>query len=266
VLFCLPDRPRHAKWLTAEERDALESDLEADRASRPASHHISVLASLRHPKVILLAGVLFTISASNYALETFLPSILKKWYGLSTDSVTTLLLLPPVCALLGQLVVAWSSDRTGERRIHAAVCTFLAGFGFVTAPMTHGMLPLTLACFMLYATGNKASQVPFWALPSLMLTGSAAAASTGLINSIGNLGGFIGPTILGKLEAHVGSFIPGLYALGVLLILASISLVLLKLTHVPHDPRGFAVVLPGGHENGLTTSSPATTLPGKSSE
>jgi ACS family tartrate transporter-like MFS transporter len=230
VLLLLPDRPRHARWLTAEERDALETQLEHERANRPAAHRISVAQALAYPKVFLLAGVLFAVAAGNYALETFLPTLFQKWYGLNLNQVTWLLLLPPVLALVGQLVVGWSSDRTQERRLHTFVCVLLAGISLALVPFTRGHLPLTVLCFMAFAAGNKASQVPFWALPSLMLTGSAAAASTGLINSLGNLGGFLGPSALGMIEKQTGSFLPGLYLLAGMLLVASASLLLFNVT------------------------------------
>src|SRR5205085_2513613 len=128
--------------------------------------------------------------------------------------------------LVAQLIVGWTSDRTMERRLHTFVCVLLAGVALAVVPFTRGHLPLTILCFMAFAAGNKASQVPFWALPSLMLTGSAAAASTGMINSLGNLGGFLGPSALGIIEKHTGSFLPGLYLLACLLLLASASLLL----------------------------------------
>jgi ACS family tartrate transporter-like MFS transporter len=240
VLLLLPDRPRNARWLSDEERDALEAQLEFERSNRPASHHMSVAQALANPKVFLLAFNLFAIAAGNYALESFLPTLLTKWYGLDLNQLTWLLLLPPVLALTAQLVVGWSSDRTQERRLHTVVCVLLAGVALAVVPFTRGHLPLTVLCFMAFAAGNKASQVPFWALPSLMLTGSAAAASTGLINSLGNLGGFLGPASLGVIEKQTGSFLPGLYALACLLLVAAASLLLLNVA--PAAQRGFDVV------------------------
>jgi ACS family tartrate transporter-like MFS transporter len=182
--------------------------------------------------VLLLCGVLFAIAAGNYGLDTFLPTLLQNWYGLDLNAVTWLLLLPPVMALIGQLVVGWNSDRTQERRLHTLACVLLAGIALAVVPFTRGHLTLTVLCFMAFALGNKASQTSFWALPSLLMSGSAAAASTGLINSVGNLGGFIGPTALGVIEKRTGSFLPGLYILSVLLLAASVALFVFSVT--PH--------------------------------
>jgi ACS family tartrate transporter-like MFS transporter len=237
ILLLLPDRPRHAQWLSADERDALERQFARDRQTqqqRFATHGLSVLQALRHPKVILLCGVLFAVAAGNYGLDTFLPTLLEKWYGLNLNALTWLLLLPPITALIGQLFVGWNSDRTQERRLHTFACVLLAGIALAVVPLTRGHMVLTVLCFMAFALGNKASQTSFWALPSLMMSGSAAAASTGLINSVGNLGGFIGPTALGMIEKHTGSFVPGLYILAGLLLAASMALLFFSVT--PRSP------------------------------
>jgi ACS family tartrate transporter-like MFS transporter len=250
LLLILPDRPRHARWLTTEERDALERQLERDRRLRAASggtmppHGLSVFQALRHPKVLLLTGVLFAIASGNYGLDAFLPTMLQKWYNLNLNQVTTLLLLPPIVALLGQLAVGWSSDRTQERRLHTLACVVLAAVALAVVPFTRGHLWLTVACFMAFALGNKASQTSFWALPSLLMSGSAAAASTGLINSVGNLGGFLGPTALGVIEKHTGSFLPGLYILAGLLLLASTALGLFRITPKSPSAESTAKLVP----------------------
>jgi len=213
ALFVLTDRPRDASWLTAEEKVALEAELEKERAARAATHRMSVLEAFQNPKVLLLAGAYFCSTAANYSLEFFLPSILQQWYSLTPDSITSLVLLPPVLALAGQLFVGWNADRTKERRLHAVVPIVIGLVALGLTPFTRGHLALTMACFMATAAGIKSYQPAFWSLPSLFLTGAAAAGSIGLINSIGNLGGFLGPTVLGNVEKYTGSFVGGIYYL-----------------------------------------------------
>jgi MFS transporter, ACS family, tartrate transporter len=213
ALFVLTDRPREANWLTTEEKDALEVELEKERTARVATHRMTVLEAFQHPKVLLLAGAYFCSSAANYSLEFFLPSILQQWYSLTPDSITSLVLLPPILALTGQLFVGWNADRTKERRLHAVVPIVIGLVALGLTPFTRGHLPLTIACFMATAAGIKSYQPAFWSLPSLFLTGAAAAGSIGLINSIGNLGGFLGPTVLGMVEKYTGSFVGGIYYL-----------------------------------------------------
>jgi ACS family tartrate transporter-like MFS transporter len=213
VLFALTDRPRDAKWLTTEEREALERELENEKLRRAGPRRMTLLEALRHPKVLLLAAAYFCSTSVNYSMEFFMPSILEKWYSLKLDAITWLVILPPCLALAGQLFVGWNSDRTKERRLHAFIPVCLAAVALAFTPLTHGNLMLTIICFMLVMGGIKAYQPAFWSLPSLFLTEAAAAGSIGMINSIGNLGGFFGPTILGKMEKMSGSFAGGLYFL-----------------------------------------------------
>lgn len=223
VFFMLTDRPRDAKWLTQEERDALEAELERERSKRSGGRKMTVFEALRHPKVLLLALAYFGCTTANYGIEFFLPSILQNWYNLKLSAITWLVLLPPLVALMGQLFVGWNSDRTKERRFHAVVPILLGATALGLAPFTQGNLTLTIACFMVAAGGIKAYQPAFWALPSLFLTSTAAAGSIGLINSIGNLGGFLGPRVLGYVKTHTGSFSGGVYCLaGGMLVTATI--------------------------------------------
>ena len=223
ALFVLTDRPREANWLTPKEKEALENELEKDRATRGATRRMTVLEAFQNPKVLLLAGAYFCSTAANYSLEFFLPSILQQWYSLTPDSITSLVLLPPILALAGQLFVGWNADRTKERRLHAVVPIVIGLVALGLTPLTRGHLPLTIVCFMATAAGIKSYQPAFWSLPSLFLTGAAAAGSIGLINSIGNLGGFLGPTVLGTIEKLTGSFVGGIYYLcGSMMICATI--------------------------------------------
>jgi ACS family tartrate transporter-like MFS transporter len=213
VLFFLTDRPCDAKWLTSGERVALETQLEREKSQRAGRRRMTLLEALRHPKVLLLAGAYFCSTSVNYSMEFFLPSILKDWYSLKLNAITWLVILPPCLALVGQLFVGWNSDRTKERRLHAFLPICLAAVALALTPLTHGNLMLTIVCFMLVMAGIKSYQPAFWSFPSLFLTEAAAAGSIGLINSVGNLGGFFGPTILGHVEKATGSYVGGLYYL-----------------------------------------------------
>ena len=213
VFFMLTDRPRDAKWLTPEEKEALEQQLEIEKARRAAGRRMTLLEAFRNPKVLLLATAYFCSTSANYSMEFFLPSILQRWYSLNLNAITWLVILPPCLALAGQLFVGWNSDRTKERRLHAFVPICMGTIALALTPLTQGNLALTIICFMLVMAGIKSYQPAFWSLPSLFLTEAAAAGSIGLINSLGNLGGFVGPTILGKVEKLTGSFVGGIYYL-----------------------------------------------------
>ncbi len=231
VLFAMTDRPRDAKWLTTEEREALETELERERAARATGKRMTVFEALRHPKVLLLALAYFCTVTGSYGIEFFLPSILKDWYGMNFNQLTWLVMLPPIVALAGQLFVGWSSDRLKERRYHAVVPIVIGACAIGLAPFTQGNLALTVFCFMVAFAGFKSYMPAFWALPSLFLTEAAAAGSIGLINSVGNLGGFLGPTVLGAVEKSTGSYTGGLYFLCVSMIISSAIIFFLGLGH-----------------------------------
>lgn len=214
VFFFLTDRPRQAKWLTSEEREALEAELEKERAATRSKHRMTLKEAFQNPKVLLLVLTYFFVVAGNYGLEFFLPSILKSWYGLKMSDITTFMMFPPIIAIAGQLFVGWSSDRTRERRLHTVVPIVIGALAFLGLAASQGSLALSMLCVALIAGGTKAYQPAFWSLPSMFLTSTAAAGSVGFINSFGNLGGGgIGAPLMGYLKEHTGSYVTGLLVL-----------------------------------------------------
>ena len=126
VFFELPDWPKDARWLEPDERDALELELKHEKAKHKQGHgHMSVFQALQHPKVLMLAAAYFFVVSTSYGVEFFLPSILEKWYDLPLSNLTWAVIIPPLGGLAGQLLVGWSSDRTGERRLHGSVPIYL---------------------------------------------------------------------------------------------------------------------------------------------
>jgi ACS family tartrate transporter-like MFS transporter len=227
VALRLPDRPRHATWLTDEEREALEEALARDRAA--VASHAGVLRALRHPKVALICAAYICAVAAFYGVEFFTPTILTRWYQLDRGRLTWLLLVPAAGSLGGMLLAAWSSDRLQERRLHTVVPLALAALALAFIPLSRGSLPLTLGLFTLATIGIKAYLPGFWCLPTLFLSGAAAAGSTGFINSVGNLGGFVGPKVIGEVQTATGSFVGGLYFIAVCAALAATGIYLLGL-------------------------------------
>lgn len=232
VLLRLPDWPRQAKWLTDPEKDALEAELARDRLEHPV-RHMSWLRALREPRVLLLAAAYFFVVTGNYAVEVFLPTIFREWYSLDLNKVTWLVMIPPIGALVGQLVVGWSSDRTRERRLHASLPIYLAVVGLICVLFSKNMLYLTVALFVVVAMGLKAYLPAFWSLPNLFLAEAAAASSIGFINSVGNLGGYFGPMILGTLRERTDSFVPGLIYLCASMTISATIIVMLGLGKRP---------------------------------
>lgn len=230
VLFFLTDRPGQARWLEEDERIALENELKREKELHHGSRHMKVGEALRHPKVLILAAAYFFIVTGNYGVEFFMPSILKRWYGLNLDTLTWLVILPPLGSLAGQIFVGWNSDRMGERRLHAVIPIFIGSFALMTAALLNAPpLWLTVALFMVAMTGVKAYLPAFWSLPSLFLTEAAAAGSIGMINSVGNLGGFLGPYVIGTIETVTGSFRGGMIFLASSMTVSAVIILFLGL-------------------------------------
>ena len=229
IFLLLPDRPRDARWLTSEERDALEAELDRERLARAGQKKMKVLEALTHPKVLLLALAYFLAVSANYGLEFFLPSMLKDWYKLPIDTITWLLMLPPAAALTGQLFAGWHSDLRKERRMHTVVPLLVGAAMLVLVSRTQGTLALTMAFFVLAAAGIKSYQPSFWALPPLLLSEAAAAGSIGFINAIGNLGGAFGSSMMGRVRTATGSYSGGLTVLSGAMVMSALVIFFLGL-------------------------------------
>ncbi len=201
VFFWLTDRPAQATWLEPEEREALQSALDREKDHIRSRHrHMSFAEAWRYPKVLLLAAAYFFVVTSSYGIEFFLPSIIDDWYGLKPQDISFLVIIPPIGAAFGQYFVGRSSDRHQERRCTPPCRSTSARSPWSRSSSARGHLWLTVLLFTLALTGLKAYLPAFWALPSLFLTSTAAAGSFGLINSVGNLGGALGPGVLGEVR------------------------------------------------------------------
>jgi ACS family tartrate transporter-like MFS transporter len=246
VFFLLTDRPRHALWLTPEERDALASELDRERAQLKSHHgHLTWSQALRHPRVLVLAAAYFFIVTGSYGVEMFLPKILEKWYSTNYTILMLLLVIPPLGGLLGQRFVGWNSDRTGERRLHAAMPIYMGAAALAMTVFSPRPLPLpvAVALFTLAVVGLKAYLPAFWTLPSLFLTEAAAASSIGLINSVGNLGGFVGPIVLGWVEHRLHTFRPGVQFLAVSMTISATIIMALGLGRRAKPPQDAEIAL-----------------------
>jgi len=158
--------------------------------------------------VVFLCTAYFFVANSVFGFTFWFPTILKRLSGFSNLLVSTMASLPFAVGLLSMLLVGWSSDRTGERRWHTAISMLLIATGLALSLWPQGVfLPLLLFCV---AGAGLYSYLPgFWSIPSSFLCGTAAAVSIGLINSIGNLGGFAGPYVVGHLSKATHSFTAG---------------------------------------------------------
>ncbi|MBI3667636.1 MAG: MFS transporter [Acidobacteria bacterium] len=199
TLFYLTDHPRDARWLDREERDWITAELEAEKQEKRAMGHVSVWQALLQRNVLLLALALCLANTGGYAFVFWLPTIIRNRSSLSVSWATACAALPFGVGIVGLLLGSRSSDRTGERRLHTALPLMMQAVFFMLAGLPGQSFPLVLLWLCLTAVVGYSWPPPFWVLPTATLGESAAAASIGLINAIGNLGGFIGPTVVGYL-------------------------------------------------------------------
>ena len=220
-LLFVTDRPAEARWLDANERDWLMSTLEDERKLVEASRKVSLWESFWTPKVLILTLNYFGIVTASLGLLLFLPQMVKQ-LGLTNMQVGWVSMVPYVFGALSMVVWGYVSDRMGERRWNLFGACMVAAAGLVIAGMTIGtawaVVGMTVATIGLY--GSKG---PFWTMPSMILTGTAAASGIAWINGIGNLGGFFGPTAVGWVKDLTGSFASGLYLLAGLALVAAVS-------------------------------------------
>jgi MFS transporter, ACS family, tartrate transporter len=239
TLFLLTDRPEQAKFLTAEERSWLAAKLAAERSAKEAVRTFSVWQGMFDPKVLLLSLNYLGIVTASLGMLIFIPQIIKSLGTFSNMTVGWLTMIPYICG--GISLVTWGrvSDRMNERRWNLLAACVVSTIGLVIAGLTMGTW-WALVGMSIAAIGFYGSKGPFWAMPPMFLTGTAAAAVIAWINSIGNLGGFFGPWYVGVMKDATGSFAGGLYGLALLGLIA--SFVCAFFLHIP-DPAARVRVL-----------------------
>jgi len=224
VLFVLTDRPEKAKWLSDDERAWLVKTMEQEQAGKPKASH-SIWAGLTDVRVLALSLVYFGTSAGLYTLGIWAPQIIKS-FGLSSLQVGFVNAIPAVFAVVGMILWARNSDKKAERTWHVVGACLLAAAGLAFASGATTVFAVLLA-LTLVNIGISASKPPLWSMPTLFLSGPAAAAGIATINSIGNLGGFVGPSMIGWIKDLTGSFAGGLYFVAALLVVSALTTLLL---------------------------------------
>ncbi len=220
VLGHLTDRPEHAKWLAPEERSWLVARLAAERESVAGRHGTALWRALVHRRVWSLSLLYFALILGIYGVSLWLPQIVDGLASMSAFTVGLATAIPYLVASVAMVVVGGHSDRTGERRWHIAAPALIGALGFV-ASTSAGHPALALAGLSLAALGIWSALGPFWTLPPSFLAGSGAAGGIALINSVGNLGGFVGPYALGLLKEATGGFRAGLLFLALALVVVA---------------------------------------------
>ncbi|MBE7201034.1 MAG: MFS transporter [Parafilimonas terrae] len=220
VLVYLTDRPEKAAWLSDDQRAWLVAEMEAERAGRRAQARHNLLGGLTDLRVLALALVYFGTSAGLYTLGIWAPQIIKG-LGLSTMTVGLLNAVPPTVAVVAMILWARHSDRTGERTWHVVIACLAASLGLMLAGGAASVVAV-IAALSLVNVGISAAKPPLWAMPTLFLSGPAAAVGIATINAVGNLGGFVGPWMIGWIKDRTGSFAGGLMFVGGLLLISAI--------------------------------------------
>jgi len=213
VLAWLTDKPAKATWLTPDERAWLVGRLDAERRAVEAKGKFSIWQGLSNPKILLLSANYLGIVTPSLGLLLFAPQIIKS-LGATNMLTGYATMLAYICGALSMMFFGWISDRTGDRRWSLFVTCSIATVGLVMAGMTMGSW-WSLVGMCLSTAGFYGTKGPFWSMPSMLLTGTAAAAGLAWINSIGNVGGALGPALVGWLKQTTGSYSGGLYGLAV---------------------------------------------------
>jgi ACS family tartrate transporter-like MFS transporter len=224
VFFFLTNRPGEAKWLTPEERLTLETLIERDRHPDAAA---DLRTGLLSPQVWRLAIVYFGLVMGLYGFGFWAPQIIRSLGEMNVGQVGWITMVPYAFAALAMYLCARHSDASGERIGHIAVPAFLGGLGFLASAILRDPFAI-MAALTLGAVGVYAALSVFWTLPTSMLAGTAAAGGIALINSIGNLAGYLGPFAIGKLKDATGGYGPGLTIVAASLSIAGLAVMSFK--------------------------------------
>lgn len=220
--FYIVDRPEDARWLSKAEKEEISRSL-----NHTGDKHSSFSSVLKNPAIYGLIVTYFGLICGIYAMSFWLPTILQSHGIKDTMTIGLLTAIPYVAALIGMIVFSKTSDKYQERRWHVALTALVAGFALLfsnfTSSFTFAMFLLTVATGLMWA-----SYTLFWAIPSKIMQGTAAAGGIALINSFGLVGGFISPTIMGWIKQSTGSLVDGLIFMTVLLFIGAIAILFQK--------------------------------------
>ena len=225
--FVLPNRPSDAKFLTTEEKEWLGASLRCEEEKKLLQGHYSVVQALLNPRVLCLGIIEMGIVTCSYTLNFWAPQLIKSLSGhYSNTAVGLMVMIPYVLGAVVMVLVSRSSDRKLERRYHAGIPVMVGGIALLLMGVFHSPVAI-VALLSLLAIGAYGWCAPFFALPCEFLTGSAVAAGVALINSIGNIGGFIGPYAIGVVSGWTDGIYGAFALLGLPMLLSATGLLLL---------------------------------------
>jgi len=205
TVFYLTDWPRQARWLRYDERHWLVSELQGELEAKKKLRDYTILESFSDWRVLLLVAAYFLALSGALGTIYWIPTFVKRLSGFSDRAVTSLLIIPALIGIAGMLANGWHSDKSVERRLHAAIPLLVAGVMYALSILARHDFLLAIS-FLLLGSGSFLAYYPvFWSIPTMLLSESTAAAAFGLINSIGQLGGFAGPYVIGFLNDRTHS-------------------------------------------------------------
>jgi len=229
VLAAMTDGPATAKWLTEPERAWLTAKLAGERSAVEAGGKYTVLQSMTNPKILLLSVNYLGIVTASLGLLMFVPQIIKS-LGATTMNVGWATSLAYTCGAIAMVTFGWLSDKLGDRRWLLFATCMMSTAGLLIAGATMGTW-WSLAGMCLATAGFYGTKGPFWAMPTMMLTGLSAASGLAFINAFGNIGGAVGPAVVGWMKDATGSYSGGLYGLAVFTAISAILCV--TSLHIP---------------------------------
>jgi MFS transporter, ACS family, tartrate transporter len=203
--FYMTDRPAQAGWLPQKERDWLVNELQAELQAKKKIRNYTIMDAFCDPRILRLILAYFLALTGALGTIYWIPTFVKRLSGSSNWTVTSLLLIPALLGIAGMLINGWHSDQTSERHWHSAIPLISAGLMFGLLTIFRHEVPLAMPCLLLGSGFLYAYYPAFWAIPTMMLSEAAAAATFGLINSIGQLGGFAGNYTIGLLNDRTHS-------------------------------------------------------------
>ena len=236
TLYYLTDRPSQARWLDSEERNWITRELDAEKQAKAETRNYSIWQAFRDRRILRLMVAYPLMLTGNLAVFFWLPTFLKRLSVLPDASVTLLAALPAVTGLAGLIFNGWHSDKTGERRWHIAVPLVGAGITYLLLIPASTDFRMAMTLFVVGGFFHSSCYPAFWALPTMILSESAAAAAFGLLNSVGALGGFFGPYIIGYLSNRTHSFVSGFAVIGTCYLVAAAVIARLKIRN-PHSKK-----------------------------
>lgn len=219
AFFILQDSIANVKWLSAEEKRLLKEDLAADDSTR--AHH-SVRQVFRNSKVWLLGLLYFCIAMGNYGLVFWVPTVIQSAGVANIGNIGLLSAVPSVISAVAMVLIARHADRSNDRRIHVAICCVLGAAGMLSSVLLVDHLWLSMAALVVAAIGINSIAPVFWGIPTAMMGGAGAAAAIALINSTGNLAGFVSPYVIGFIKDRTGQLLPGMIVLACALVAGAV--------------------------------------------